>query len=107
MEFILSAMLLNKNTGSKNTDRKLLNAARFETFKKNKELKSSLEIPKFTLMMETEEISETLVFNSTLTRLIAQEYFRTLLNRQKDFDVGRKEQIQNVILNYCRGFCEL
>jgi hypothetical protein len=45
-------------------------------------LKSSRQIilVKFTtstLMMETEEIFETLVFNSTLTRLIAREAFNS------------------------------
>jgi hypothetical protein len=34
-----------------------------------------------TLMLET-EISETLVFNSTLTRLIAREYFSTFISRE-------------------------
>jgi hypothetical protein len=39
MEFILSAMFLNKERDSKNTDPKLLNAARFEMFMKNKHAK--------------------------------------------------------------------
>jgi hypothetical protein len=35
-----------------------------------------------TLMMETEEISEALVFSSTLTRLIARENFTALIRRE-------------------------
>jgi hypothetical protein len=37
-----------------------------------------LETSALTLMMETELVSETLVFDSTLTRLIAQEDFITI-----------------------------
>jgi hypothetical protein len=33
-----------------------------------------------TLLMKTEEISETLVLNSTLTWLIAREYFSTFIH---------------------------
>jgi hypothetical protein len=35
-----------------------------------------------TLMLEAEEIPETLVFNSMLTRLFAQEYFSTFIRRE-------------------------
>jgi hypothetical protein len=39
-------------------------------------------ISESTLMMQTEELSETLVFKSALTRLIAQEDFSTLILRE-------------------------
>lgn len=34
--------------------------------------------------METDDISEALVFNSTLTQLIVREDFRTLINLPQD-----------------------
>jgi hypothetical protein len=46
-----------------------------------------------TLMMETEEISVTLVFNSTMTRLIAREHFSTYFECSESFKFYKRYRL--------------